>query len=126
MEAIYKKHDLLKKIATILGQRESNEMLSAHEIAFEIKKQYPKVFKAIGKPVGGKGCTQDSLTRYIARLLYPQIIPQVKQRFIGRMFGRTGVSKIIFKDGESQEMHPLYGLVLFALREPKDIVEPTV
>lgn len=117
MDTIYKEYDLLKKITAILEQREIDELLCAHEIANEIEKHYPKTFDAIGKPLGGSKNTQDTLTRYIARLLYPPTIPEVKECFTAFMFGKTGVAKIDFKDGTSQEMHPSYGVVLFGLKK---------
>jgi hypothetical protein len=116
--AKYKKYDLLNKIAAILDQYEPNKMLCAHEIANEIKERYPETFKAIGKPVGGTGGTQDTLTRYIALLLYQtrKTDPEHNERFIIREFGLSGVSMIAFKDGERQKMNPYYGIALFALR----------
>lgn len=119
---LYEKHQLLDKIADILKDCDSNELMSAHEIAVSFSKLYPQTFKTLGKPIGGDGKTQDTLTRYIARLIYPaQKSPaEVRRRFVAYVFGRSGVSALQFKDGTSQQMHPAYGVALFALRREEN------
>jgi hypothetical protein len=119
MVPLYKEHNLLEKIATILEQYPHNGLMCAHEIAMEIKARYPETFAAINKPVGGDGSGQDTLTRYIGNLLFPtseRPIPEVAERFDAYVFGRVGVSSIAFKDGSTQGMNPSYEMALFSLR----------
>ena len=76
--------------------------LTPYQIAIEFERQFPQVFAAIGKPLGGKGTgQQDSLAQYIALELSKRIADRRLTQVEGAFLSRNNLHSLQYESSDS-------------------------